>query len=236
MIGGLFVPISKELQKLLVFSDVKTKRFVENYANAESSITRLSGSAIIQHHLLNDIYPKNQIGQELFFSLYTDMSVKDVLASIFNRNASCDEGFKCRWSPESILPFVEFAREMMIINNSRRQRGKYNEAEQPYLISQLKTLSNILENKDKEDKLAMLGNTIKHFNDCIQLTNKNLEEIKLLTYIDIIKDNWFVLKDSTYTYRALYAILQTDYEWIVYPEEQYKLGELIRKHSQAWDS
>ena len=224
------MPISKELQKLLVFSDVKIKRFVENYAKAESSVTRLSGSAIIQQHLLNDILPTTTIGREIFIKLYSSSATKDVLSYIFKLNTYSSMNDLCRWPSESMFPFVEFCSKHM-----HTKKDGYNK-ECSELIYALKSISIILLAHNNESEDSLLTNTIKHLNDSILLTEENINAVSMATYIDILIETWSILKDSTYTYRALCTILETASDWEVNITELYNLGKLIKEHSPAWDS
>lgn len=228
------MPISNQLKKMIVFSNEKTKQMIETIIADEANATRLSGSALIEDHILNDILPTNKIGRDLFQDLYSGKPIKDILSALFNMNAA-GTNFECRWEPDTMRPFVEYAMDLMVKNHFRNRGGTYNREKNPYLLSQLKTLVHILREADETNRAANLHNTISFFEDYIGLTDENVEEIRMSSYLQMIQDNWDILSKSTYTYRALYGILEVEYDWETYPEERYQLGQLIKENSMSWD-
>ena len=220
------MPIPKDQQKNIVIPK-EYKVLLDNYLKTATEATGKSGSSILVNHLFNDMLPANSNGRELFKSLYTDSTIKEVLTRLFQMNA------EFLWPSESIRPFVDFAQDMILINHWRNRGGEYNNKCLDYLLSNLSSLTDILQKKYDEDITLQLSDTIWHLKDHIRLTKANIEEFLMSYYVHEIKEYWEFWKNSPCTYRALYAVLETEYDWSVTDEERYKLGELLRKHSPA---
>lgn len=209
---------------------------IQNIIKDEADLSGASESAILEHHIFNDIFPKNDEAKFIVeTSLYPEDgtgSVGRTLTALFRNNAA---GINWRSKHDNFKPLVEFAYKILTISGNSLLKG--DEPIIHHMASQLDSVAeklNIL-SKNTEDPLER-QNYASGFKFASELLSNLSEKPSGFNLIDIFLltlEYWDDLKLWTRTYRLL-GDASSLCEFPNDSKEKLMILNLVKEISNQW--
>lgn len=229
------MPMPNNLKKMFIFSNLKTRNFVEILIKEEMVDTGRSFSFLAEKHMLNDLLPADpsaRIWVELMYS--EQLEVNDVLFKTFNYMS---EGINFKSKHSNALPLIEF-----VINEIFHKKTKIKpddhiyhlksqmESVVGYINSYCESLIDDNDNNDKTELLKELSNAKFLFND---ISDEKYSQC-ISEYFDFLKRNWEILKEYSRTFRLLADLIH--YSNIDNSNNnKFKLRVILKKVTKTWN-
>lgn len=192
-------------KKMFYFSNEATKNIIEKRINDIAENKHQSFSNVIEDILLNQLLPKNKEARCIIMDLFSDNSsfnsISSTLERLFGDNASGIQGSS---KYDNFLPVVNFCIEYMDVNSTIELEDEFCGL---YISGQLEQVLGIIKrtinsSKDNSQKTYLTSQS-KFIEKLIHSFSLNISNQNLKMCFTILKDNWEILKENTYTYRCL---------------------------------
>ena len=194
----------KKFQKMFYYSSEYTKKFIETRIEDLANKTQRSSSFIIENILMDGLLPQNEEAKNIIrHYLYPDDgngSVQKTLDAIFSNNAA---GLNWASKHSNFKPLVEYC----IYYSSATATNKGSENLVPYLLSQLKSIVERIENcrdaciEPYDRKMYALQLEMAEI--LLKNAKEEPKEIVFKNHFQLVYDCWDILNDWSITYRYL---------------------------------
>lgn len=224
----------KKNQKMFYYSSEYTKKFIETRIEDLANKTQRSSSFIIENILMDGLLPKNEEAKAIIrFNLYPDDEqggVQKTLDAVFFKNSA---GINWDSRHSNFKPLVEYC----IYYSSATATSKSNENLVPYLLSQLKSIVERIENcrdacnETYDRKMYSLQLELAEL--LYKNAEENPKEIVFRDHFQLVYDCWDMLDDWSITYRYLgYLARMCDFQENT--NARNKLYDIISEISEEW--
>lgn len=225
----------KGLKKTIVYSSEKERDFIEGALNILSIIEKKSASSVLEDLLHKVLLPENVDAKEICKKLYAgEINNMEALEKVFDIYAAgtCNEA-RYQNGFELILYFHKQ------IAFSPFPYDKKSEENRQFFCHNFMNLYKKIEKEcatEHEEDMLVYESQVKYAKYHLDEAACEPEHFKPINLTDIIKENWNILGNYTYTYRTLAALCRliapTKSDS---PEERIKLIELISRLSKKWN-
>lgn len=215
--------IKNDLKKMIVFTNQKNKKVVENFVHDEAERENRSASSLIESHILNDIMPKNNNVRNWIFLLYSEnWKIEDVLIAFFD---FCSVGVNFRAKENNCLKLIEY-----IYEEERHTRNPFpkNAPEMHHFLSQFDSLVENLEKNSSAEQVKWAKELLTN------LENNRIEFINFVDLYDLIIHNWEALKEWSFTFRLLCDLVKMQEFWRNDSRQRLEIVELLTDISSEW--
>jgi hypothetical protein len=220
----------KKLQKLFVYSDEKSKTFIDSMLNDISFENGSTTSFIIESILKQAFLPENNYAKNIIYNfLYNaDTGVEATLEALFDLNAA-GSNFNAKF--ENYKNFVEFAQKALIdfkiIDDYKKDI--------PYLLNSLNSIIDKIEKDiDKMDVDDIYSkNQLNWLKKLYEKMENDPESLRAKEFVQIIIDFWEILNNWSYTFRFL-CVLTRSCNFLETTENRIELYDLICNLSEEW--
>lgn len=224
----------KKIQKMFYYSSEYAKKFIETRIDDLADKTQRSSSYIIENILMDGLLPKNEEAKVIIrCNLYPDNEqggVQKTLDAVFSENSA---GTNWGSRHNNFKPLVEYC----IYYGSSTATIKGNENLVPYLLSQLKSIVDRIENcrdacietYDRE----MYSNLLELAKLMLKDAEEKQKEIVFRNHFQLVYDCWDMLNDWSITYRYL-ACLSRMCDFQENTIARNKLYDIISEISEEW--
>ena len=223
-------------KKLFYFSNENTKDILENRINEIAEIKHCTFSNIIENILLEKLLPEQNEAKNIVMDFYCNDSrfntISSTLERLFEFNASGIMG-QSRYG--NFLPVINFCMETLNPNKTAKIEDEFYDI---YLKGQVEQVVAVIEasirsenNEHQNAYLESQSDLLKKLTGALSL---NLSGQSLKMCLSIIRNNWEILKNNTYTYRAL-ASLTYACVFEENPKNRNELCNIICEISSEWE-
>lgn len=224
---------------MLLFSSEQRKEAFERMIKDISEVNNGTLSGTTENLLAKGLLPQNEHAAWyaeyfLYNSSWPD-SVRKTLRAIFETAGAGIYG-KPRWDPESIKPYVEFARK-----NEQLCLRKINPNNEDlhYLSRRLDSIKEVLEKNiqnstESESVLVFKKDELKEITKSLEIIESQPQDFKPLVVYNAILNNWKDLADLQVTYRCLCALVTINDSNMTNEKSRYNLMDLLL-NSNTWD-
>lgn len=224
----------KKIQKMFYFSSESSKKIIETRIEDMANKTQRSSSYIIETILNDALLPQNEEARYIITNyLYPDDEqggVQKTLDVLFSEN-SAGINWKSRYS--NFKPLVEYS----ICYCEETVTIKGNEGLIPYLISQLKSIIEHIENcknaciEPYDRKMYSLQLELAEL--LLKDAEENPKKIVFRNHFQLVNDCWDMLYDWSITYRYL-GCLARMCGFQDNSNTRNKLYDIISEISEEW--
>ena len=224
----------KKIQKMFYYSSEYAKKFIETRIEDLANKTQRSSSFIIENILMDGLLPKNEEAKSIIrYNLYPDDDqggVQKTLDAVFSENSA---GINWASRHSNFKPLVEYC----IYYSSSTATIKDNENLVPYLLSQLKSIVERIENCrdaciETYDR-KMYSSQLELAKLMLKNAEENPKEIVFRNHFQLVYDCWDMLDDWSITYRDL-GCLARMCDFQENTNARNKLYDIISELSLEW--
>ena len=224
-------PVKYDQEKKMLFNFLKAN-LIDNLLKDKAEIEHRSKSSVAEQIILDSFLPENSTARDIVSTyLYSDDNpIGNTLAAIFSYNAA---GINWKSVNDNLLPLVQFAKKQLIYGSTALNG---DEPEIYHCISQIETIIDML--KDLAEEKPELKNAILHEVEYTTILLKCFREtpnnVKLISFYQILLNNWEYFKSSTITYRLLMDLTRLEKAWRNYADTRVELLQIINDISKEW--
>ena len=226
------------LKKMMIFSDEKIKTLIENIISDESVVENRSASALYEKHIFNSLLPSNISAQKWIQLMYDgSWKINEVISAAFRYLSS---GISWQAKYKNALPLVEYASHLSTFS-SAVPTGK--EEELPYFLVQLDAVIGELEYYANNYTGELTGikkseilKQVDYARELYKIAKDKPQCMKYINIYNLVCNNWEYLKKHTITYKLLSAMAKMEKGWTNNAETRYRLTQILKTVSVAWDN
>ena len=219
--------IKSELKKMIVFSNMENRKFIENYIADEAAMERKSQSALIEDHILNEILPKHRSVEYWVRDLYLGYStLLETLSSSFSYLSA-----GTNWRPLHVtdknLDLIRYAMKLCIESGPLVNKKK---SEYFHFMSSLDSFIKRLEWAYEKEEYGISKRDLEFAKE----VSKIADTTPLYNLYNLVLSFWDCLKDwsGTFVYLSDLAILHDRVR--DNPQNRLKLVKILNDVSQDW--
>lgn len=225
-------PIKYDQEKKVLFNFLKAN-LIDNLLKDKAEMEHRSKSSVAEQIILDSFLPENTTARNIVSTyLYDDDNpIGNTLSAIFSYNAA---GVNWKSVNDNLLPLVQFAKKQLIYG-SMALNG--DEPELYHCISQIETIIDMLKNlaEEKPELKNAVLHEIEYTNVLLKCFRETPNNVKLISFYQILLNSWDYFKSSTITYRLLMDLTILEKGWRNYAETRMELLHIINDVSKEWN-
>ena len=187
------------LKKSFIYSNEDEKRFMEGALDVHSIIAKKSASSTLEDIVAEALLPKKPIARSICKQLYSydidDLKALEQLFDIYAETEMLEEG---RQNGRELVDLLQKKIEYASFPVTKK-----NEGERLYLLSNIKSIQTIIVKKSEDDKEER---NLEFTGFLVSALEEEPDQFRVDYLLRIIKDNWDILGDITYTFRSLASV------------------------------